>query len=496
MQKFLNQLVKYYIKRWDHEVNAFSTSPIAVQNRELSRILASPYFKYLNNLTKESDAHFYKDMPISQYYLYKDRIMQLKSTEDLVCEYYARSSGTGIGIRKLIPTPERFVKMNHLRGSWYTLHTLYTHNPQMTVFGRRNLLVGGSIYEQHAKYLIADVSGIMLYRIPLYMRPSYLPDIATAVQADWEVKIDRTARAAAIHRDVSLIGGVPTWVLAVLKNTLQYSGVDRLSELWPQASCYIHGGVSFEPYRKEFEEHFTQEGFRYLEIYNATEGFFAYQDRPTEPGMLLMLSSGVYFEFIELTRFHSEHYEVLSLDQIREGVDYVMLITTYSGLARYVQGDVIRFETIWPFRIRVVGRIGEFINAFGEDVTKTQVEDALVKVCEKQGVTVHEYTVAPRYLSLTTNGYHEWLIEFVQHPKDIELFQQELDKELQSCNTNYAQKRIGSIAITALKVRPLPKGSFDNYYQSQRRQGGQSKIQRLRNDRILAEQILCANNLD
>ena len=491
MSSPLNYLVKTYLKKWNKELYRIKHDARKVQVEQLALIINSKYISYYHpdKLRLKNPLDWIEQFNATSYSYYSKPTRHLLENNSLHCRYFARSSGTGLGAHKLIPTPEFFVKMNHLRGSWYTLHTLYQHDPKMNVFGMKNLLIGGSIYEQTDQHIIGDVSGIMLYRIPRYMRSNYLPTIATAVLPNWDEKLEHTAAAASHCRDVSLIGGVPTWVLAVVKRALEKSKYNKLSELWPNAKAYIHGGVSFEPYRQQFEEQLNLPRFRYIEIYNATEGFFGFQDRPDEDGVLLMLHSGIYYEFIEREQFEKEGQRIIPIWETRLETEYVLLITSCSGLLRYVQGDVIKFVTLAPYRVKVTGRIGEFVNAFGEDLTKEQAEEAIISVAKLFNVKIHQYTLGPQYITMHQNGYHEWFIEFEKRPTDIGLFEKRLDELLCTFNPNYAQKRSGDIALRNLKINQVPAGGFRDYMRSKGRIGGQNKIQRVRNDRLIIDEL-------
>ncbi len=407
----------------------------------------------------------------------------------LKCKYFAQSSGTTSGIKKILPTPEFFVRQNHLRGSWYSLHTLYEHNAEASVFKFKNLLVGGSIYERRKGYLIADVSGIMLNRIPYYMRPWYVPSIQIATMPEWEEKIQLTTEAAVQVADIALLGGIPTWLLVVCRQALEKSGKTKISDLWPHLVAYVHGGVNFEAYRSQFEDIIDIPKFRYLEVYNASEGFFGYQDRPNQLGMLLMLADGIYYEFIPYRKYKSGDFGILSIGQVTIDESYVILITTSAGLVRYVLGDIVTFVTTVPYRVMVTGRINEHINAFGEDMMRSHVDAALQIMCNFYQVKIRDFTIAPHFITIGEKGWHDWYIEFVVPPEDVHQFALALDIELCRQNDNYKQKRTDDLALKPLRLVMLPSGTIDNYFRSLGKIGGQSKLQKMRNDRHLIDKI-------
>ena len=276
-------------------------------------------------------------------------------------------------------------------------------------------------------------------------------------------KLSITALRASQTKKMSLLAGTPTWVLTVLRQTLAKTQSRKVSDLWPDLKAYIHGGVNFEPYRSQFEALIDIPGFRYIEVYNATEGFFAYQDRPHERGMLLMCASGIYFEFIELSAYRSGNYKILSIANVRLETSYVLIITTSCGLVRYIQGDVISFTTIAPYRISVIGRIGEYINAFGEDLMLEDAQEALLATIENHNCTISQFTIAPKYISIDEKGRHEWYIEFEKTPTEIRKFERELDQYLQRINHNYCQKRAGDIAMGCLQIINMPQGTTLQY---------------------------------
>ena len=410
----MNTMVRRYLRKWDWELDQIANNCWSIQLKQFEEIVKSPYVHFLNQDIGEIKDYesFRSKISINTYDNLEDRIVQLKNSDSLSCRYFAQSAGTSSGKKKLIPTPEVFVKRSHLRGSWYILHTLYKFNPSMSVFKAKNLLIGGSLYEINKNQIIGDVSGIMLNRIPQFFRPWYVPTIKIATHPDWEYKIQKTAIAASKTRSVTLLGGIPTWMLSVCRSVLERTGKQNLSDLWPHLQAYIHGGVSFLPYQEQFETLIAKDEFRYLEVYNASEGFFAYQDHPTKEGMLLMCASGIFYEFIETEKYKQGARDILNIAEVELGKSYVILISSINGFLRYELGDVITFVSIAPYRIKVTGRITEYLNAFGEDLLLSQVEEALLKVQEQIKFSIRDYTIAPSFLRIENNGCHEWYIEF------------------------------------------------------------------------------------
>ena len=491
MKDLMNRLVRSYILKWDRELDQIKLNCPLVQTNELKIIAQSKVNNELYKNIKKctSYGHLKSEFPVITYDDIKDKIHNFKNDPSTRCEYFAQSSGTTTGEKKLIPTSEYYVRRNHLRGSWYILNTLYKHNPKMSVFTSKNLLIGGSIYQKKRYGTIADVSGIMLNRIPSFFRPWYVPSIRTAVHPDWDYKIHETAKAAAMTKNIALLGGIPTWVLAVLRLVLEYSNKNELSKLWPNLRAYIHGGVSFDPYKEQFQQLIDIPDFRYIEVYNASEGFFAFQDRPNDEGMLLMCSSGIFYEFISLSDFRLGNLKCCSIEDVTLEEEYVMVITTASGLIRYIQGDIIKFVSLNPHRIKVTGRTKEFINAFGEDLMRHHVEEALLTVNKVFNVRIRDYTIAPHYISVKEKGWHDWYIEFERAPKDLTAYELALDKEIKTLNSNYDQKRKDSLALENLKIHVLPSGTVDQYFRRYSKIGGQSKLQKLCDNRKISTLI-------
>ncbi len=490
----MNWLVKKYLRRFDRELNLIKFRPVDCQKKELERIIRSNHMVISSRnypVVMDQKTHrIHPAIPLSTYEDYQPWIEKCMQTDaSLETEYFARSAGTTSTLRKYIPTTESFVKRNHLRASWYILHTLFRHRPNISIFNRRNLLVGGSIYQHSHRYIVGDVSGIMLYRIPWFFRPYCVPDINTAVLSDWTAKITQTAMMAADMQNISMVVGNPSWVLAVIRKILQYNYVDEASPLWPGLEAVVHGGVSFLPYKGQFDELFSHSLPLYLETYNASEGFFAFQDDLSDSGLLLMTANGVYYEFISYEQYKKGNREPLSLAEVAQDVPYVLIITTECGLLRYVLGDLVVFDCVHPPRCRVVGRLTDFINAFGEDLLVNHAEEAITRAAATFEAPVYQYTVAPSYLTVSDRGFHEWYIEFEKEPADLEQFEEYLDDLLIQYNTNYAQKREGNVAMSKLRVRLVPKGGFERYLKKHFKLHGQAKIPRLRNDREIVEEM-------
>jgi hypothetical protein len=313
------------------------------------------------------------------------------------------------------------------------------------------------------------------------------PDLSIALMDEWESKIEKLALAT-IQENVTSMAGVPTWLIVLLRRILDITGKSTISEVWPSLELYMHGGVSFIPYRQQFEK-LIGKPIHYLEMYNASEGFFAAQDDIDKEGMLLMCDHGIFYEFIPMSEYEKEEPQTIQLNEVEVGKNYALVVTTNGGLWRYLIGDTIQFTSLEPFRIKVSGRLKHYINAFGEEVIVDNSDKAIAAASRKTNAIVNDYTAAPLYFSDGSNGAHEWLIEFEKEPEDLQQFITELDFALQSINSDYEAKRHKNIALRTPVVKAVPKNTFSNWLNSKGKLGGQHKVPRLSNDRKFVEEI-------
>ena len=305
---------------------------------------------------------------------------------------------------------------------------------------------------------------------------------------EWESKIEKIAEAT-IKENVTSVSGVPTWTLVLFKRILEITGKKTIGEVWPSLELYMHGGVSFTPYKEQFQKLIGKD-INYLEMYNASEGFFAAQDIPGTEGMLLFPDHGVFYEFMPVSEYGKKNPQTIGLQDVEIGRNYAPVISTNGGLWRYLLGDTIQFTALKPFRIKVSGRLKHYMNAFGEEVIVDNADKAIAIASEKTGAIVNDYTAAPVYFSDAANGAHEWLIEFDKEPESLEAFTNELDIALKNINSDYEAKRHKSIALRLPIIRSLKKGTFEGWLRSKGKLGGQHKVPRLSNERTFVEDIL------
>ncbi|RYZ26485.1 MAG: GH3 auxin-responsive promoter family protein [Chitinophagaceae bacterium] len=442
----------------------------------------------------QSLADFKKAVPVQSYDDIKSFIERMMQGEENVLwntpvHWYAKSSGTTSDKSKFIPISEESLKDNHYKASKDVLSLYYISNPESDLLTGKGLVIGGShqINQFNEEVQYGDLSAVILQNSPFWSNWIRTPDLSIALMDEWEAKIEKLAQST-IQENVTSMAGVPTWLIVLLKRILEITGKENIKQVWPSLELYMHGGVSFVPYRQHFEK-LIGAPIKYMEMYNASEGFFAAQDDLNEEGMLLMCDHGIFYEFMPVSEFDKEAPETIQLDEVEIGKNYAPVITTNGGLWRYLLGDTIQFTSLNPFRIKVSGRIKHFINAFGEEIIVDNTDKAISIACQKTGMAVIDYTAAPIYFSEEGNGAHEWLIEFEKEPENLAAFVGEMDAALKSINSDYEAKRHKDIALRMPEVMAVPNGTFSSWLSSKGKLGGQHKVPRLSNDRSLLEEI-------
>lgn len=501
MIELINNIFKIHLKKYQEEMALFYEMPLELQADTLRQILrANGYSSFGRKYGFDqinTPAEFAARVPVHSYddlapYIEASLLREEPALTSSRPRWVAKTAGTTSGSSKYIPITKENIHECHLKGSWFALAALHAQREDLRIFAQKNLLIGGGVYGTYpgSSVTVADISAIMIQHIPLVIRPFYIPDVRTATLPDYEAKVKQIAELGAREPSITMLGGVPTWNLTLYRRILEITGAANLLEVWPQLQAYIHGGVSFAPYRQHFASLIPSPDFIYLEVYNATEGFFAVQDKPGQDDLLLLLTNGVFFEFIPFEDFKLGNLNAYSLAGVRTDTAYVMVITTNTGLYRYLMGDLIMFSEINPYRIRIIGRTQEYINAFGEDLLLDNVENALMRTCQNSDARVRDYTIAPCYIKLEEKGRHQWFVEFEQPPADIQAFARDLDVAMQKENSNYAQKRTNDFAITALELVVVPPGFFEQWLRKKGKMGGQHKIPKLANHRRFADELL------
>jgi len=500
MRTIVNTAFRLYLKYRYKQIQEFKREPIKTQEEQLMTIInrsRDTEWGKAHDFGKILTADDYKLQPVVDYSVVQPYIQRMMGGEEDILvsgkvQWFSKSSGTTSSKSKYIPVPEVNLEECHIKGTWDTMAMVYQNNPESMIFHDRSLLMGGSIkpFNDQAGTFVGDISAIMIKNMPYVGRPFFTPDFDTALMDDWEAKIERMADIVSKTDDLVMFGGVPTWVIILFEKILNITGKDNMLEIWPNLECYVHGGVGFRPYRERFQKLIPSDTFQYMEVYNATEGYFAVQEHFGSDDMLLLLDNGVFYEFIPVDQVGNKTPDVLSLQDVEVGEHYAIVITTSAGLWRYQPGDTIMFTSVFPFRIQVTGRTTQFVNAFGEEVIVDNTDKAIAETCIMLDASVSEYTMGPRYFEERNRASHEWILEFDKAPLDIEDFNRILDANLQRLNSDYEAKREKDMALTLPKIHTVPKNTFHNWLKSKGKLGGQHKVPRLANDRSYVDEIL------
>ena len=439
---------------------------------------------------------FAKHIPIQTYESLKPYIDRILKGEQNVLwpspiNWFAKSSGTTADKSKFIPVSNEALEECHYKGGKDLIALYFKNCPETKVFSGKNLVIGGSseISNQKNNIQIGDLSAVLIKNLPYWAEYMRVPDKDVTLMHDFEKKIDKIIDKT-IQEDVRMMSGVPTWNIVMIKKIFEKTGKENLLEIWPNLELYVHGAVSFLPYKDQFKKIIPSRKMNYVETYNASEGFFAQQDLLNSEEMLLMLDYGVYYEFIPMEDFEKENPHAIGLKDVELNKNYALVISTNAGLWRYMIGDTIKFTSLKPFRIKITGRTKHFINAFGEEVIIDNAIVALKEACKQTGASIKDYTAGPVYLSDKNKGCHEWLIEFEKAPDKIEKFTEILDKTLQKVNSDYEAKRKADLALKMPLVIVMPSGSFYEWMKTKGKLGGQNKVPRLCNDRKYLDDIL------
>ncbi len=483
-------------------IEAWRNNPLDAQREVLQDLVTSAQYtefgrKYnFSNLFNVRD--FKATVPIHEYEDIKPYIERIMQGEQNILwntpiYWFAKSSGTTSDKSKFIPISEESLQDGHYKASKDVLSLYYQYHPDSALLTGKGLVIGGShnINPMNAEAQYGDLSAVLLQNSPFWGHWLRTPDLSIALMDEWESKIEKLAEST-IRENVTSISGVPTWTLVLFKRILEITGKQTMSEVWPSLELYMHGGVSFTPYKEQFKKIIGKE-INYLEMYNASEGFFAAQDIPGNEGMLLFTDHGIFMEFMPVSEYGKKEPQTVSLQDVELGKNYALIISTNGGLWRYLVGDTVQFVSLKPFRIKVSGRLKHYINAFGEEVIVDNTDKAIAMASHLTGAIVNDYTAAPVYFSESANGAHEWLIEFEKKPESLELFTKELDAALKSINSDYEAKRHKSIALGLPVVHAMKKGAFAEWLRSKGKLGGQHKVPRLSNDRTMIDEILKMN---
>ena len=439
---------------------------------------------------------FAASSPVNTYEELKDSIDRMRQGEEDVLwpgavRWYAKSSGTTNDKSKFIPVSRDGLRDTHYAGGKDAVVWYLRNNPGSRVFDGKALILGGSHAPNYnlKNSLVGDLSAILIENTNPLVNMVRVPGKSVALLADFEEKREKIARMT-VNENVSSLSGVPSWMLSVLNRILEITGKEDFTEIWPNIEVFFHGGVAFTPYRKQYERLFPSDRMHYMETYNASEGFFGLQDEPGDVAMSLMIDYGVFYEFIPMDELDRENPTVLPLWGVQTGKNYAMVISTSSGLWRYMIGDTVRFTSVNPYKFVITGRTKFFINAFGEELIVDNAEKGLAEACRVTGAEVLEYTAAPVFMDDNGKCRHQWLVEFTKKPDNLQHFADVLDKTLQEINSDYEAKRYKDITLQKLELVEARKGLFHEWLAMKGKLGGQHKVPRLSNNRSHIDEML------
>ncbi len=495
---FINSILSLFTQKRLVQIEHFKNNPVKVQRDTLQELLAKAAtteygrkYRFNTILTAEQ---YRERLPVIHYEEISNDIHRMMEGENNILwpeevKWFAKSSGTTNAKSKFIPVSPTILEESHFRGGKDVIAIFNKLNPEAQVFSGKTLALGGSseVSRSNNNCQFGDLSAILISNTPFWANMMKTPDSSIMLMSNWEEKIEKICETT-VKEDVRCLAGVPSWFLTVINKILEKTGKENLHEVWPNLELFIHGGISFTPYREQYKRLLPHPKMKYMETYNASEGFFGLQDDPTDPSMLLMLDYGTYYEFMPVSEMGKQHPKTLLLEEVEPGINYAMIITTSGGLWRYMIGDTISFTSTKPYKFRITGRTKLFINAFGEELIIDNATKALKRACEQPAANVFEFTAAPVFMDEGRKGAHEWLIEFDTPPDNPENFADILDRELQKLNSDYEAKRL--LSLERLKLHIARPGLFNDWLKEKGKLGGQHKVPRLWNDRTHIDELL------
>ncbi|MDG1333097.1 MAG: GH3 auxin-responsive promoter family protein [Crocinitomicaceae bacterium] len=496
-----NSIFAWMMKKRIHQIDLFRKYPLEVQEELLGRLMIagskSVYGAVHDFSMIKTYDQFRSKVPLQEYEDVKPWIDRLMAGEQNLLwntetKWFAKSSGTMGARSKFIPVTKESLEGCHYKGGKDLLAMYYDNHPKRKLYKGKHLIIGGSAEINHlsADSYFGDLSAIIVKNLPWWCEIRRTPAKEIALMTEWTEKIEKMAHST-INEDVYIIAGVPSWTMVLANRVLEITGKSNLKEVWPNLELFMHGGVSFEPYRDHFKKLIPDPSMNYVETYNASEGFFGIQDQVNSDEMLLMLDYGIFFEFIPMSDFKgTESTNVISISEAELDINYAIVVSTNAGLWRYILGDTIKFTSLHPFRFKITGRTKSYINTFGEEVIEENATAAIAEASRRTNAVVREFTACPVYMNDAEQGAHEWCIEFVKFPDEMERFVVILDEKLRAINSDYDAKRYNNLVLLEPKIHAVVKGTFDRWLESIGKLGGQNKVPRLSNNRVILEQIL------
>ena len=499
-----NSIASWFLKKRIHQIELFLKYPNEVQQELLHGLLniASKTevglkndFNSINNYEK-----FKNRLPIVSYEDIFNQIERCRKGEQNIfwpspIKWFAKSSGTSNAKSKFIPISTESLEDCHYKAGKDMLSIYFNNNENAQLLTGKCLRLGGSseLYHNTNSYF-GDLSAIIIDNLPFWAELGSTPSSKVSLMSEWESKMDAIIDES-LNEKVTSLAGIPSWMLILLQNVLKKTKKSSISDVWPLVEVYFHGGVSFSPYKEQFESLFKHNQINFYETYNASEGFFGIQDRNKSDELLLMLDYGIFYEFIPFDKLGlNENEVIMPLSEVEIEKNYAMVISTNAGLWRYKIGDTIKFTSLSPYRIKITGRTKAHINVFGEELMIENTESAMSKTANKLGLEIIDYTVGPNFINSKTKGSHQWIIEFRENPKNINTFSKILDDYLKDENSDYEAKRYKNITLGPPKIILAKRNLFYIWLGSKNKLGGQHKVPRLSNSRKILNELLEMNN--
>ena len=494
-------LGKFFAPR-QRAIDLYATQAEEIQDKVLSNLIKAASHTEWGKKYNYANMNGYTDfqrVPIQMYddiKVYVDRMRH--GEKDILwpgsVKFYAKSSGTTNDKSKFIPVSADGLKNIHYKGGTDAVALYLRENPNSRFFSGKGLILGGSHAPNYnvKDSLAGDLSAILIENVNPLVNLIRVPSKEIALLSDFEEKVERISDAT-IHKNVTNISGVPSWMLAVLKRVMEKTGTTSLEQVWPNLEVFFHGGVCFTPYREQYKQLIKSSKMHYMETYNASEGFFGLQSDLNDPAMELMIDYDVFYEFIPLEEIDSENPTILPLSGVEVGKNYALVISTSCGLWRYIIGDTVKFTQKNPYKFIISGRTKHFINAFGEELMVDNAEKGLKAACDRTGAQIQDYSAAPVFMNNEAKCRHQWLIEFEKMPDSMDVFCEELDKELMKVNSDYEAKRYKNITLQEPEIIVARKGLFNDWLKEKGKLGGQHKVPRLSNDRKHIDDMLRLN---
>lgn len=500
MTMILTKFLFHFLDSRNEQLDTYAYNAFSIQNNQLNHLIKAA------SGTKWGNAHNYhaikcyddfnKQVPLQTYDTLKPYIdLAINGEPDILWQgkvkWFAKSSGTTNDKSKFIPITQDALDDCHYKAAKDTMALYSRINPNSSLLGGKSLILGGSheLKNENAHTYSGDLSAILLQNTPDYFNLIRVPDKKVILMHEWEAKLKAIIESTR-HADVRSLAGAPSWMMVMIKAMLEATGKQYLTEVWPNLEVFFHGGISFIPYREQYKAIIPSDKMHYMETYNASEGFFAIQNDLSDPAMLLMLDLGIFYEFIPMDKFDGTNSNAIPLEDVELNKNYALVISTNTGLWRYIIGDTVKFLSKDPYKIIITGRTKHYINAFGEELMVDNADRALEKVATKHGVKVIDYTAAPVFMSENSKGKHQWIIEFDKNPENMTAFSHDFDEALKEQNSDYEAKRYKNITLDYPDIIAAKKGLFHDWLSAKGKLGGQNKVPRLCNDRKIIDEVL------